>query len=256
MRFLVELSYNGTRYSGWQIQPTAITIQEVIQKALTKLYNKPMTLIGCGRTDAGVHATQFFAHFNADYEVEYLAYKLNRMLGRDISILQLKEVTDRFHARFSAKSRYYIYRIKGDKDPFRNEWTTFMLKYDDLDLDKMQAAAKLLLNYNDFFSFCKTGGDNRTTLCSLTKCEWHFSPDKKECELHISSNRFLRGMVRLIVGMCLNVGLGKTTLEQVKIAMETKTRVERNLSAPANGLALVKIDYPAELLVGIGDFSE
>lgn len=243
-RFLVELSYNGTRYSGWQIQPTAITIQEVLQKALAKLYNEPISVVGCGRTDAGVHAEQFFAHFDANYEVEYLAYKLNRMLGRDIAILDLRETTERFHARFSAKKRKYIYRIKGNKDPFRNEWTTFVLKYDDLDFDKMQEAAALLLNYTDFLSFCKTGGNNKTTLCTLTESKWYVSRETKEMEFHIASNRFLRGMVRLIVGMCLNVGLGKITLQQVQEAIEAKTRIEKSLSAPANGLSLVFIEYP------------
>ncbi len=249
-RFLVELSYNGTRYSGWQIQPTAMTIQEVIQKALTKLYNEPIIVVGCGRTDAGVHAQQFFAHFDVEYEVEYLAYKLNRMLGRDIAILDLRETTERFHARFSAKKRKYIYRVKGLKDPFRNEWTTFVLKYDDLDFDKMQAAASLLLNYTDFLSFCKTGGNNKTTLCTLTESKWYVHPETKEMEYHIAANRFLRGMVRLIVGMCLNVGLGKITLQQVKEAIEAKNRIEKSLSAPANGLSLVHIEYPEEFQCG------
>ena len=164
-------------------------------------------------------------------------------MSQDIYIKSANVVVDEFHARFDATSRSYIYRIKGDKDPFRNEWMTILAKFDDLDTEKMQAAAQLLLNYEDFFPFCKTGGDNKTTICHLTRAEWEFLAEKRTMYFHISADRFLRGMVRLIVGMCLNVGLGKISIDQVKQALDSKTRMPKSLSVPANGLALNKVGY-------------
>ncbi len=243
MRFLLHLAYNGTRFSGWQKQPNALGVQEAIESALSKLYNQPIQIVGCGRTDAGVHATRYFAHFDAGQAIAHLAYKLNRILSKDIFIRSVQEVADDFHARFDAQSRSYVYRIKGEKDPFRNEWITILPKFDDLDIDKMQAAARLLLNYQDFFTFCKTGADNQTTICHLTRSEWIFLPENRSLEYHISANRFLRGMVRLIVGMCLNVGLGKIAIKDVENALEHQTRLSKSLSAPANGLALSDVVY-------------
>ena len=185
MRYLLHLSYNGTRFSGWQKQPNATTIQETIETALSKLHNQSIDIIGCGRTDAGVHSEDYYAHFDTEKSIEHLAYKLNRILSKDIHILSVKMVADDFHTRFDAKSRSYIYRIKGDKDPFRNEWVTILTKFDDLDTAKMQEVAQLLLNYTDFFPFCKTGGDNQTTLCHLTRSEWIFLSEKREMEFHI-----------------------------------------------------------------------
>ena len=243
MRYLLHLSYNGTRFSGWQIQPNAPSIQESIESALSILFNQYIHVIGCGRTDSGVHAEEYYAHFDVDKSLDYLAYKLNRILSQDIYIKSVDVVDDELHARFDATNRSYVYRLKGDKDPFRNEWITVLAKFDVLDTEKMQAAAQLLLSYEDFFPFCKTGGDNKTTICHLTRVEWIFLPEKREMIFHISADRFLRGMVRLIVGMCLNVGLGKVTLEEVKYALDTKTRLNMSLSAPANGLALSGVEY-------------
>lgn len=243
MRYFLHLSYNGTRFSGWQIQPNAPSVQEAIEGALSILFNQSIHVIGCGRTDAGVHAEDYYAHFDVNKSLDYLAYKLNRMLSQDIHIKSAKIVDDELHARFDAQSRSYIYRIKGDKDPFKYEWMTVLAKFDQLDKAKMQAAARLLLGYEDFFPFCKTGGDNKTTICHLTRAEWVFLPEKRAMEFHITADRFLRGMVRLIVGMCLNVGLGKITIEQVQSALENKTRLEKSLSVPANGLALSRVVY-------------
>ncbi len=243
MRYFLHLSYNGTRYSGWQIQPNAPSVQEAIEGALSILFNQSIHVIGCGRTDAGVHAEDYYAHFDVNKTLDYLAYKLNRMLADDIHIKSAQIVADELHARFDATSRSYVYRIKGDKDPFRNEWVTVLAKFDDLDTHKMQQAAQLLLDYEDFYPFCKTGGDNKTTICQLTRAEWVFLPEKREMVFHITADRFLRGMVRLIVGMCLNVGLGKISIDQVQQALENKTRVDKSLSAPANGLALSRVCY-------------
>lgn len=243
MRFRLHLAYNGTRFSGWQKQPNAITVQETIEQAISKLFNESIEIVGCGRTDAGVHATQYFAHFDTEKEMDSIAYKLNRMLPKDIVIHEATLVQEQFHARFDAKNRSYIYRLIGEKDPFRNEWVTVISKFQQLDIPKMQEAAKLLLSYQDFFPFCKTGGDNFTTICHLTQSEWEVTPNG-ELLYHISANRFLRGMVRLIVGMCINVGLGKVHLDEVRNALETKTRLTKSLSARANGLALCKVEYP------------
>ena len=243
MRYFLRLSYNGTRFSGWQIQPNVPSVQEAIEGALSILFNQPIHVIGCGRTDAGVHAEDYYAHFDVDKTLEHLAYKLNRMLSQDIYIKSAEVVDDELHARFDATSRSYVYRIKGDKDPFRSEWVTVWAKFDDLDTLKMQQAAELLLEYEDFFPFCKTGGNNKTTICHLTRAEWVFLPEKREMVFHITADRFLRGMVRLIVGMCLNVGLGKISIDQVQHALENKTRVDKSLSAPANGLALSRVSY-------------
>ncbi len=242
MRYFLHLSYNGTRYSGWQIQPNAPSVQEAIEGALSILFNQSIHVIGCGRTDAGVHAEDYYAHFDVDKTLEHLAYKLNRMLSQDIYI-KSAEMVDELHARFDATSRSYVYRIKGDKDPFRNEWVTVLAKFDDLDTHKMQQAAQLLLDYEDFHPFCKTGGDNKTTICHLTRAEWEFLAEKREMIFYITADRFLRGMVRLIVGMCLNVGLGKISIDQVRQALENKTRVDKSLSAPSNGLALSRVCY-------------
>jgi len=243
MRYFLHLSYNGTRFSGWQIQPNAPSVQEAIEGALSILFNQYIHVIGCGRTDAGVHARDYYAHFDVDKPLDHLAYKMNRILSQDINIKSADIVDDELHARFDAQSRSYVYRITGEKDPFRYEWVTVLAKFDKLDREKMQQAAQLLLNYDDFFPFCKTGGDNKTTICHLTRSEWVFLPEKREMAFHISADRFLRGMVRLIVGMCLNVGLGKITIDQVQLALDNKTRVDKSLSAPANGLALNKITY-------------
>ncbi|HHB78610.1 MAG TPA: tRNA pseudouridine(38-40) synthase TruA [Saprospiraceae bacterium] len=243
MRYLLRLAYNGTRFSGWQIQPNATTVQETIELALSKLFNRPISIVGCGRTDAGVHAEEYYAHFDTEKTLEHLPYKLNRILSKDISIKSAEIVADNLHARFDARQRSYIYRIKGDKDPFRQEWITTIAKFDELDTAKMQKAAKLLLDYDDFFSFCKTGGNNQTTICHLTQAEWVFLPEKREMIFHISADRFLRGMVRLIVGMCLNVGYGKISMEEVRYALETKTRLPQSLSVPSNGLSLNGVAY-------------
>lgn len=244
MRYFLELAYNGTRFCGYQEQPRQITVQSQIEQALGILLRVPTKIVGCGRTDSGVHALQYFAHFDA---VELLpkdfVYRLNSLLGRDIVCYQLIKVGEEAHARFDATSRSYQYVIDLIQNPFRQETAYYCRFGNQLDVDKMQAAAKLLLNYKDFTTFCKSKTDNKTNLCDLRQSEWIFNEKEQQLVYYVTANRFLRGMIRLIVGMCLNVGKGNMSMEFVKTALEEQKTLKNALSAPAEGLFLMDIKY-------------
>jgi tRNA pseudouridine38-40 synthase len=244
MRYFLELAYNGTRFCGYQEQPNGITIQAEIERALGVLLRVPTKIVGCGRTDSGVHALHYIAHFDATQVLgKDFVYHLNSLLGKDIVCYQLTEVAEDAHARFDATSRSYQYVIDLVQNPFRQE-TAYYCRYGkQLDIDKMQAAAKLLLNYNDFTTFCKSRTDNKTNLCDLRQSEWIFNEKEQQLVYHVTSNRFLRGMIRLIVGMCLNVGKGNISLDLVKVAMDEQKTLKTALSAPAEGLFLMDIKY-------------
>lgn len=244
-RYFINLAYNGTDFCGWQIQPNDPSVQETIQSALATLYNRPVKVIGCGRTDTGVHASDFYAH--ADLEAKFtekdLRFKLNTMLPKSINIKRVFKVDADHHARFDANSRTYIYQLSFVKDPFHQD--TYY-KYDQAglpDLGLMNEAASLLTRYNEFFPFCKTHADNETYLCDLSHSCWTQLSDH-QWHYKITANRFLRGMVRMIVGMTINVGLGRISLEEVKAAMEDQSRLVKAWSVPAQGLFLSKITYP------------
>lgn len=244
MRYFLEFAYNGTRYNGYQEQPNGTTIQGVVEAALTTLLRVPTKIVGCGRTDAGVHALQYFAHFDTVEPVsDKFVYRLNSIIGNDIVFYRIILVDDKAHARFDATSRSYQYVINFVRNPFEQE-SAFYCRYGkDLDLEKMQAAAKLLLNYTDFSTFCKSKTDTKTKLCTMRRSEWHYDATKQQLVYYVTANRFLRGMIRLIVGMCLNVGKGTTSLETVQQALEEKKTLTRALSAPAEGLFLMDICY-------------
>ncbi len=245
MRYFAELAYNGTTYSGWQKQPNALTVQEDVEKALSTVLRTPIEVVGCGRTDSSVHAKQYFLHF--DFEGEFpkgFVNRLNKFLYPAVSIRRIFEVAETAHARFDATSRSYEYHIDFHTNPFR-EHTIYAYPFAaKLDLEKMQAAASLLLNYKEFFPFCKSKSDVKTMLCDLTRAEWIYDEKQQHYIFYISANRFLRGMVRLIVGMCLHVGIGKVKLEDVKEALENQTRLNKSYSAPPHGLFLTDIRYP------------
>lgn len=244
MRYFLELAYNGTRYSGYQEQPNQLTIQSAIENALKTLLRVPTKIVGCGRTDAGVHALQYYAHFNSEQMLsENFVYQLNSLIGKDIVFYNILKVAETAHARFDAKSRSYQYIIDRKRNPFQQETAYYCQYANRLDLDKMQAAAQLLLEYQDFTTFCKSRTDTKTKLCDLRKSEWLFDAPKEQFVYQVTADRFLRGMIRLIVGMCLNVGKGKTTLDMVKTAMENRTTLPNALSAPAKGLYLMDIKY-------------
>ena len=246
MRFFIELAYDGTPFFGWQRQPNQISIQETIENALATILNTSIQIVGCGRTDTGVHALQYFAHFNFEGEFpKGFLRRLNKFLPPSIVIYHLQQVEEDAHARFDATSRSYKYHLGLEKNPFRQKTAYFYPFAKDLDLSVLNSAAQLLLNYDEFFPFCKTNTDAKTMKCQITRSEWQ-SVDLPYPELvfHISADRFLRGMVRLIVGMCLNVGHGKLTLEQVQTALEKQERLPKSLSVAPHGLFLTDIQYP------------
>ncbi|RLJ61183.1 tRNA pseudouridine38-40 synthase [Lacinutrix venerupis] len=245
MRYFIELSYNGKAYHGWQIQPNAISVQEVLEKGLSTLLKEPIATMGAGRTDAGVHATQLFAHFDTEiiFDTPKLIYKLNSFLPEDISIQNIFEVKPDAHARFHALSRQYLYRIALEKNPFNTE-QAFLLK-PKLNINKVREATKILLEYKNFQCFSKSNTDVKTYNCNIMKAEWKIVDN----ELHftIKADRFLRNMVRAIVGTLINIGIGKFEVESMHDIIKSKNRSEAGFSVPAHALYLTAIEYPENI---------
>lgn len=242
MRYFVWFSYDGTAYHGWQIQPNGNSVQEELQRALSTLFREEISVTGAGRTDAGVHARQMVAHFDFSeaIDLEQLAYKLNRILPCDIAVDRVELVDDDMHARFSATSRTYHYYIHTKKDPFSRPYST-ELHYE-LDFDKMNEAGRILMTYDDFGAFCKSHSDVKTTLCRVTKAEW-VQTSETSWYFEITANRFLRNMVRAVVGTLIDVGRGRLTLDDFRKVIEGKRRTEAGESMPANALFLENIRY-------------
>ncbi len=240
MRYKAELSYLGTNYHGWQKQPNAITVQQTIEDAFELLFKDKIEFVGCGRTDTGVHASNYVAHFDSEniYN-ENTVYKLNKYLPFDIAFLSIQKKDADFHARFSAKSRTYEYIISLKKNPFKNDSAWVLNK--DLDVEQMQKAANLLFNYSDFTSFSKLHTDVKTNNCKIYKAK--FELKDKDLIFIISADRFLRNMVRAIVGTLVEVGKNKITIEDFCKIIEQKNRGAAGQSAPAKGLYLVEIEY-------------
>lgn len=247
-RYFIALAYNGTRYYGWQRQPGQATVQESLETAFSMILGENIEFTGCGRTDAGVHALVYYAHFNTAKNLpEGLLHRINRVLGPDIAVNAIYPVHWDAHARFDACYRSYAYHLTFRKDPFACE-TAYYFPFRDRPLPGlMQAAAAQLLLFDDFLSLCKTGHDAKTTLCTLFRSEWETDPAEERMAYHIAANRFLRGMVRLVVGMCIEVGLGKLSLEEVGQALRRRERLRRNVSVPAGGLFLTDVRYPYAL---------
>ena len=244
-RYFIRLAYNGTRYAGWQRQPEAPSVQQTLEETFATVLRYPVELTGCGRTDAGVHARVFFAHTDLQPPLpELLLHRLNRMLPPDIALLDLFPVQADAHARFDATYRAYQYVISFQKNPFEQHTGYYYPYREKPDPHLMQDAASLLLNYEYFFPFCKADHDAHTVHCSLYESQWTFQRDGQGAIFRIAANRFLRGMVRLIVGMCLEVGTGKLTLDTVRQAMDRQERLKKSISAPPNGLFLSEIRYP------------
>ena len=247
MRYFVTFSYAGGRYHGWQIQPNGNSVQAELQRALSTLLRQEITVTGAGRTDAGVHARMMVAHFELPSDSKFdgtwcgqLAYKLNRLLPWDIAVQKVEAVSDDLHARFSAKSRMYRYYIHTAKDPFLRPYSC-ELHYP-LDFDKMNKAARLLLDYEDFGAFCKSGADVKTTLCDVTHVEW-VQTSATSWYFEIRANRFLRNMVRAVVGTLIEVGRGRMSIEDYKKVIEGKQRSDAGESMPAQALFLEDIVY-------------
>ncbi len=242
MRYFIEFAYNGKNYCGWQYQPHSPSVQETINKALSILLRTPIDVMGAGRTDAGVHARQMFAHFDldVDFDADKLVQKLNSFLPKDIVVYRFIPLHSEAHARFDATSRTYQYHLHTFKDAFENEgsWYHFF----PLDILKMNEAAQILLEYTDFKCFSKTHTDVRTFDCSITHAHWEQYGN--QIIFTITADRFLRNMVRAIVGTMVNVGLGKITTDHVRNIIESRDRGHAGASVPAHGLYLTKVIYP------------
>lgn len=242
-RYFISFSYDGTRYHGWQIQPNANTVQQELQSALSTLLRKEMTVVGAGRTDTGVHARKMVAHFDWDgdgIDCAQAVYRLNRILPRDISVSDLQPVDSEMHARFSATSRTYRYYIHTSKDPFLRHYS-LQMNYP-LDFDKMNEAAKQFLHHEDYAAFCKAGADNKTTLCHVTEARW-IQTSPTSWHFVITANRFLRNMVRAVVGTLIDVGRGRITEAQFTEILREGTRSDAGESMPAHALFLEEVKY-------------
>lgn len=243
MRYAMELAYNGKPFAGWQRQPNAMTVEETVDTALSTILGEQIKIVGCGRTDTGVHASYYVAHFDFDGEIPpAFERRYNRFVADEIALLGLYRVAPEFHARFHATSRGYTYRITFEKDPFRLDTVTSLPQYAGVDVDLLRGAAELLLNYQAFAPFCKTNSDAFTMNCVIHYVNWHY--EEGELTFTIGADRFLRGMVRLIVGMCLRVGTGKIFLSDVEAALEAQKPLKQPWSAPAAGLYLSTVGYP------------
>ena len=243
MRYFVFFSYDGTRYHGWQIQPNGNSVQAELQRALSTLLREEIVVTGAGRTDAGVHARMMAAHFDFHdmLDGQQLAYKLNRLLPYDIAVQRVVQVGDEMHARFSATSRTYHYYIHTRKEPFRRAYSCEI--HYPLDFSMMNEAGRILLEYEDFGAFCKAHSDVKTTICRVTKAEW-IQTAPSEWYFEITANRFLRNMVRAVVGTLIDVGRGRLSLEGFRLVIEGKKRTEAGESMPGNALFLERVEYP------------
>ena len=247
MRYFVTLSYDGTHYHGWQIQPNGTSVQETLQKCLSTLLRQDIEVVGAGRTDAGVHAAMMVAHFDMRHDTltsvpdcSQLVYRLNKMLPSDIAVQEVKPVADDMHARFSAKSRTYHYYICTSKKPFARHYSWYV--YGGLDFGKMNEAAATLMEYDDFTSFSKVKTDTKTNLCTVTCANWR-EAEPNVWRFTITANRFLRNMVRAIVGTLVEVGRGKMSVDDFRRVIEDKNRCSAGESVPANALFLVNVNY-------------
>ena len=241
------MSYNGSAYHGWQIQPNAVTVQETIQDALSKLLNTNISITGAGRTDTGVHAFQMFAHFDVDetLDTENLTFKLNSFLPKDIAIQSIFQVNADAHTRFHAIKRSYDYKISLKKNVFLFDYTHYV--HQKLDVDKMNEAANILLEYTNFQCFSKSNTDVKTYNCKIEQAQW-----KQEGNLlifTICADRFLRNMVRAIVGTLLNIGLSKIAVSDMHKILASKDRSKAGFSVPSKGLYLTEVLYPDNIKI-------
>lgn len=242
MRYFIYLSYNGENYCGWQIQPNGVSVQETIEKALSTLLRVPVSIVGAGRTDAGVHARMMTAHFDSEQEITdllLLANKLNSLLPKDIAIQKVIDVKPDAHARFDAASRLYRYYITTEKDPFLHHLKYKI--YGNPDIEAMNACAKVLFDYEDFTSFSKLHTDVKTNNCTIMLARWEQAGN--DYIFTIKANRFLRNMVRSLVGTLLEAGRGKITTDDFRRIIEAKDRCKAGTSVPGHALFLEEIEY-------------
>lgn len=240
MRYLLELSFKGTNYQGWQIQPNGSTVQDVLNNAISVITRQNIEIVGCGRTDTGVHARQYFAHFDTEIELPPQFLKsLNGILPYDIAVHDFNLVSSEFNARFDAISRTYEYHIIFEKDPFLSEFAVRW--YHDLDIDAMNKACLDLIGEKDFASFSKVNTDVKHYMCKLSSARWYYRDNILIFE--VSANRFLRNMVRAMVGTLIQLGEGKISHEKFREIIESKDRRNAGTSVPAHGLYLTVVEY-------------
>lgn len=250
MRFLIKLAYKGSKYHGWQVQENAPSVQVFIDRALSVISGFEIQTTGCGRTDTGVHATNFYAHFDSETTPPAnIVFRLNALLPPDIVVYSIFSVPSTFSARFDAISRSYQYRIAMGRNPFLNDTVYFF--FQPLDIEAMNRAAALLLNYSDFGCFCKSNAGNHTNICRITEAEWDKSGEL--LVFHITANRFLRGMVRAIVGTLLEVGLGKMSQTAFEEILKSNNRQMAGPSVPPQGLFLTEVKYNIDLIEWKGE---
>lgn len=249
-RYFLYLSYDGSAFHGWQLQDNAPTVQQFINEGLSALLKQEINVVGCGRTDAGVHARNFYAHFNlkvelSDLEQADIIFKLNRFLPKEIAIRNLQQVRPDAHARFDPVSRTYKYFIHRKKDPFLENRSYYL--YGLIDIELMNEATKVMMQFTDFTSFSKLHTQTKTNDCKISQAIW----EEKEHQLifTITADRFLRNMVRAIVGTLLEVGRHKISLDEFKNVIESRNRSEAGYSVPAKALFLEDVEYPKEIWI-------
>lgn len=244
LRYCIEFSYHGKNYFGYQIQPKEISVQEEMERAISMILRGDVKIVGAGRTDTGVHAKKMFAHFDFDDEISgKFSYRLNSFLPPDISVKRIFKVREDFHARFGAIYRTYEYYISLEKNPFAQD-SSWQIWKRDIDVEKMNEACEILFEYEDFTSFAKLHADNKTNFCKIYKAFW--KQNGSELKFTISADRFLRNMVRAIVGTMVEIGNGKMKPEDLRKIIEAKNRNYAGTSAPAQGLFLVDVGYDFE----------
>lgn len=242
MRYFLEFAYKGTNYHGWQYQPNAISVQETLNKAISLILKTEIDLVAAGRTDTGVHAKQMFAHFDYDIEIDtnFLVHKLNSFLPKDIAVLAIHNVHKDAHARFDATKRTYKYHIHTQKNVFENDSSLYCKN--SLNIDLMNKACEILFNHTDFECFSKVHTDVNTFNCKIFKANW--KQDNNQLVFTITADRFLRNMVRAIVGTMIYIALEKVSLQEFEEIIQSKDRKKAGFSVPAHGLYLTKVEYP------------
>lgn len=243
-RYFLKLAYNGSAYHGWQMQPNALSVQTVVEEALSLILREKMAIVGCGRTDAGVHASVFYAHFDTEtpFDAASLVRRLNAFLSGDIVVYECYPVADDLHARFSAEYRTYHYYLTLQKNPFLSPFSYQIFK--NVDFEKMNEAAKVLSEYTDFSAFSKSHTQTLTNNCKIINAVWSQCREKGLWRFEITADRFLRNMVRAIVGTLLEVGYENLSVEDFRRIIESKDRKKAGLSVPAHGLFLCDVGYP------------
>jgi len=242
----MELRYDGTAYCGWQRQPSAPSVQQTVEQGLSTLLRRPVEIVGAGRTDTGVHAAYYVAHFDTAEPIAdtvSFCYHLNAIIPRDVAVMTVSRVADGAHARFDAVRREYRYYMESAKNPFTR--TSAWQYYPVLDIDAMNAAAALLLQFDDFTSFAKLNSNNRNNICRVYDAQWRRTATG--AEFVIAADRFLRNMVRAVVGTLVDVGVGKLSVEAFGDIIASRDLSRSSGSAPARGLFLYDVQYPAEV---------